>query len=207
MPTLAGRSFPIGAAVEPGGVNFCVYSRTATAIDRLLFDAADAATLTNYWEYQPIGWFAPQRAYSSRTDPIGPVDEFRDMVKALHRAHIEVILDVVFNRTAEDDESGPTLSLRGLVNPTYYLLDPENPARYVDDTGCHNTINGNETITRRMTSTACATGYSTCMSMGSASIWLRFCRVAMMVYHSKIRRSSGTSRPIRFWRTRRSLLK
>jgi isoamylase len=114
------------------------------------FDAQEAPTLTNYWGYQPIGWFAPQRAYSSRQDPIGPVDEFRDMVKALHRAGIEVILDVVFNHTAEDDQSGPTLSLRGLDNPTYYLLDPENPARYVDDTGCGNTINGNETIVRRM---------------------------------------------------------
>jgi isoamylase len=114
------------------------------------FDAQEAPTLTNYWGYQPIGWFAPHRAYSSRQDPIGPVDEFRDMVKALHRAEIEVILDVVFNHTAEDDETGPTLSLRGLDNPTYYLLDPENPARYVDDTGCGNTINGNETIARRM---------------------------------------------------------
>jgi isoamylase len=114
------------------------------------FDAQEAPTLTNYWGYQPIGWFAPHRAYSSRQDPIGPVDEFRDMVKALHRAGIEVILDVVFNHTAEDDETGPTLSLRGLDNPTYYLLDPENPARYVDDTGCGNTIDGNETIARRM---------------------------------------------------------
>jgi glycogen operon protein len=114
------------------------------------FDAQEAPTLTNYWGYQPIGWVAPHRAYSSRKDPIGPVDEFRDMVKALHRAGIEVILDVVFNHTAEDDETGPTLSLRGLDNPTYYLLNPENPARYVDDTGCGNTINGNETIVRRM---------------------------------------------------------
>ncbi len=114
------------------------------------FDPQAAPTLTNYWGYQPIGWFAPHRAYSSRQDLIGPVDEFRDMVKALHRANIEVILDVVFNHTAEDDEHGPTLSLRGLDNPTYYLLDPDNPARYVDDTGCGNTIDGNETITRRM---------------------------------------------------------
>jgi isoamylase len=114
------------------------------------FDSQAAPILTNYWGYQPIGWFAPHRAYSSRTDPLGPVDEFRDMVKALHRAGIEVILDVVFNHTAEDDETGPTLSLRGLDNSTYYLLDPANPARYVDDTGCGNTIDGNETIARRM---------------------------------------------------------
>ncbi len=60
----------------------------------------------NYWGYQPVSFFAPHQAYSSRQDPLGPVDEFRDMVKALHRAGIEVILDVVFNHTAEDDQTG-----------------------------------------------------------------------------------------------------
>jgi isoamylase len=104
----------------------------------------------NYWGYQPLAFMAPHRAYSSRTDPLGPVDEFRDMVKALHRADIEVILDVVFNHTAEDTVNGPTLSLRGLDNPTYYILDPSDPSRYLDYTGCGNTINGNETIARRM---------------------------------------------------------
>ncbi len=114
------------------------------------FDAQAAPTGTNYWGYQPIAWFAPHRAYSSQTDAVGPVNEFRDMVKALHRADIEVILDVVFNHTAEGDESGPTLSLRGFDNPTYYILDPPNQAKYVDDTGCGNTINGNEPVVRRM---------------------------------------------------------
>ena len=71
---------------------------------------------TNYWGYAPISFFAPHQAYSSRQDPLGPVDEFRDMVKALHRAGIEVILDVVFNHTAEGDQRGPTLSFRGLDN-------------------------------------------------------------------------------------------
>jgi glycogen operon protein len=104
----------------------------------------------NYWGYQPMAFFAPHRAYSSRTDPLGPVDEFRDMVKALHRANIEVILDVVFNHTAEEGPGGPLLSLRGLDNPTYYLLDPVDPSRYLDYTGCGNTINGNDTIPRRM---------------------------------------------------------
>jgi glycogen operon protein len=111
------------------------------------FDA-QATVLTNYWGYQrspglrPISWLS--------TNPLGPVNEFRDMVKALHRAGMEVILDVVFNHTAEGDEHGPTLSLRGLDNPTYYLLEADNPARYTDDTGCGNTIDGNETIARRM---------------------------------------------------------
>ena len=63
---------------------------------------------TNYWGYAPVSFFAPHHGYSSRQDPLGPVDEFRDMVKALHRAGIEVILDVVFNHTAEGDHDGPT---------------------------------------------------------------------------------------------------
>jgi isoamylase len=114
------------------------------------FDAQAAPVLTNYWGYQSLAWFAPHQAYSSQSDPLGPVNEFRDLVKAFHRAGIEVILDVVFNHTAEGGEDGPTLSLRGLDNPTYYLLNADDPARYIDDTGCGNTINGNETITRRM---------------------------------------------------------
>ncbi len=114
------------------------------------FDAQAAPAQTNYWGYQPVAWFAPHRAYSSQTDALGPLNDFRDMVKALHRAGIEVILDVVFNHTAEGDDRGPFLSLRGLDNPTYYILNPDNPAQYVDDTGCGNTINGNETIVRRM---------------------------------------------------------
>ncbi len=113
------------------------------------FDPQDAPVHTNYWGYQPVAWFAPHRAYSSQTGLLGPLNEFRDLVKALHRAGIEVILDVVFNHTAEGNENGATLSLRGLDNPTYYILDPANPARYIDDTGCGHTINGNETIVRR----------------------------------------------------------
>jgi glycogen operon protein len=73
------------------------------------FDARDCpAGRVNYWGYAPVSFFAPHQAYSSRRDPLGPVDEFRDMVKALHRAGIEVLLDVVFNHTAEGDDQGPT---------------------------------------------------------------------------------------------------
>ena len=72
------------------------------------FDAQDCPPgRVNYWGYAPVSFFAPHQAYSSRQDPLGPVDEFRDMVKALHRAGIEVILDVVFNHTAEGDQHGP----------------------------------------------------------------------------------------------------
>ncbi len=105
--------------------------------------------VVNYWGYQPVSFFAPHRAYSSQRTPLGPVTEFRDMVKALHRAGIEVILDVVFNHTAEGGYDGPLLSLRGIDNPTYYILD-QGGARYADYSGCGNTLNANNPIVRRM---------------------------------------------------------
>ena len=114
------------------------------------FDAQDCPPgKTNYWGYAPISFFAPHQALSSRQDPLGPVDEFRDMVKALHRAGIEVILDVVFNHTAEGDQRGPTLCFRGIDNPTYYILE-EGGSRYANYTGCGNTLNANNPIVRRM---------------------------------------------------------
>jgi isoamylase len=103
----------------------------------------------NYWGYAPVSFFAPHQAYSSRQDPLGAVDEFRDMVKALHRAGIEVILDVVFNHTAEGDDLGPTLSFRGLDNGAYYLLEPDR-SRYANYSGTGNTLNANHPIVRRM---------------------------------------------------------
>ena len=114
------------------------------------FDAQDSPPgRMNYWGYAPVSFFAPHGAYSSRRDPLGPVDEFRDMVKALHRAGLEVILDVVFNHTAEGDHRGPTLTFRGLDNPTYYMLE-EDRARYADYSGTGNTLNANHPIVRRM---------------------------------------------------------
>ncbi|HOW71116.1 MAG TPA: glycogen debranching protein GlgX, partial [Phycisphaerae bacterium] len=114
------------------------------------FDAQDAPPgLINYWGYQPVSFFAPHQAYSSRRDPLGAVDEFRDMVKVLHRAGIEVILDVVFNHTSEGNHAGPTLSLRGLDNSTYYILEQDR-SRYADYSGCGNTLNANHPIVRRM---------------------------------------------------------
>ncbi|HVK10883.1 MAG TPA: glycogen debranching protein GlgX, partial [Gemmataceae bacterium] len=105
--------------------------------------------VVNYWGYQPVSFFAPHPQYSSRRDPLGPVDEFRDMVKALHRAGIEVILDVVFNHTAEGGHDGPTLGFRGIDNPNYYILE-QGGARYADYTGCGNTLNANHPVVRRM---------------------------------------------------------
>jgi glycogen operon protein len=114
------------------------------------FDAQDAPPgKVNYWGYAPVSFFAPHQAYSSRQDPLGPVDEFRDMVKALHRAGIEVILDVVFNHTAEGNHEGPTLSFRGVDNRTYYILESDG-ARYANYTGTGNTLNANHPIVRRM---------------------------------------------------------
>jgi len=114
------------------------------------FDAQDCPPgRVNYWGYAPVSFFSPHQAFSSRQDPLGPVDEFRDMVKALHRAGIEVILDVVFNHTAEGDQRGPTLSFRGLDNSIYYILEQDR-TYYSNYTGCGNTLNANNPIVRRM---------------------------------------------------------
>jgi glycogen operon protein len=114
------------------------------------FDEQDAPPgLSNYWGYSPVSFFAPHPGYSSRTDPLGALDEFRDMVKALHKAGLEVILDVVYNHTTEGDHQGPTLCFRGLANSTYYILEP-NPSYYANYTGCGNTLNANESIVRRL---------------------------------------------------------
>jgi len=114
------------------------------------FDEEDGPPdLGNYWGYQPLSFFAPHGGYSSRSDPLGALDEFRDLVKALHRAGIEVILDVVYNHTTEGGADGPTICFRGLANDTYYIL-AENKSRYADYTGCGNTLNANEPIVRRL---------------------------------------------------------
>jgi glycogen operon protein len=114
------------------------------------FDPQDApAGRLNYWGYAPVSFFAPHQAYSSRPGPLGAVDEFRDMVKALHRAGIEVILDVVFNHTAEGNENGPTLCFRGIDNAIYYILE-KGGRYYANYTGCGNTLNANNPIVRRM---------------------------------------------------------
>jgi len=117
------------------------------------FDDQNASHgLKDYWGYSPISFFAPHNRYSSRQDPLGPVFEFREMVKALHKAGIEVILDVVFNHTAEIDETGPTLSFRGLGNDVYYILNEKNPATYANYSGCGNSVNANHSIVRRLMS-------------------------------------------------------
>ncbi|MBV8891832.1 MAG: glycogen debranching enzyme, partial [Acidobacteria bacterium] len=114
------------------------------------FDRQDCPPgLVNYWGYSPVSFFAPHAGYSSRKDPLGPVDEFRDLVKALHRAGIEVILDVVYNHTAEGNADGPTICFRGLANEIYYILDNDR-TQYANYSGTGNTLNANQSIVRRM---------------------------------------------------------
>ena len=113
------------------------------------FDPHHAPNGTNYWGYQPLSFFAPHNGYSSTPGPLGVVDEFRDMVKALHRAGLEVILDVVFNHTAEGGANGTTQCYRGFANDFYYILEPDR-SRYADYSGCGNTLNANQPIVRRL---------------------------------------------------------
>jgi glycogen operon protein len=103
-------------------------------------------SLTNYWGYNPINWFAPAQKYAIHD----PVTEFKTMVKALHAAGIEVILDVVFNHTAEGNEFGPTLSWRGFDNTAYYKLEPDNLRHYQNRTGVGNTIAASEPAARQL---------------------------------------------------------
>jgi isoamylase len=103
------------------------------------FDPTDG----DFWGYNPIAHFAPHDRY-------GTVDEFRDLVKAMHRAGLEVILDVVFNHTGEAGGDGPTISLRGLGNEAYYMTSPQDPGVLLDFTGCGNTLDVNDPITAKL---------------------------------------------------------
>jgi isoamylase len=96
---------------------------------------------SNYWGYNTLAFFAPEPRYAVSRTPLDTVREFKTMVRALHAAHLEVILDVVYNHTAEGSHQGPTLSLRGIDNATSYRLTPGNLAHYEDVTGCGNTLN------------------------------------------------------------------
>lgn len=115
--------------------------------DRHLLDRG----LLNYWGYQPLAYFAPEPRYLSRDSDAPPaVKQFKDMVKAFHRADIEVIMDVVYNHTAEGSEKGPTLGFRGLDNASYYVLSPEHPRHSFDQTGTGNSLNVAHPMTMRL---------------------------------------------------------
>lgn len=110
--------------------------------------------LTNYWGYDSIGFFAPESSYGTQEYPGCQVKEFKTLVQELHRAGIEIILDVVYNHTAEGNELGPTLCFKGIDNPTYYYLmqnTPQEPYRYYkNDTGCGNTFNAENPVVMRL---------------------------------------------------------
>lgn len=114
------------------------------------FDVQEAPEgLTNYWGYNPISFFAPHCGYCSIKEPLGAMNEFRDLVKALHKAGIEVILDVVYNHTAEGEEDGPTFCYKGLENSVYYILE-EDKAEYANYSGTGNTLKANHSVVRRL---------------------------------------------------------
>jgi len=102
--------------------------------------------LTNYWGYSTVGFFAPQTTYCVSPASGSHLREFRDMVKALHKAGIEVILDVVYNHTDEGNHLGPAFSFKGIDNRTYYFLAPWDLQYYMDFSGCENTFNCNHPI-------------------------------------------------------------
>ena len=105
--------------------------------------------LSNYWGYSTIGFFTPHSQFCVNPDDGKHLDEFREMVKALHQAGIEVILDVVFNHSGEGNHEGPYLHFRGIDNKIYYFLSPESPAYYQNFSGCGNTINCNHPIVEK----------------------------------------------------------
>ena len=109
-----------------------------------------ALGLSNYWGYSPVAWSAPEARYASQGPASDPRAEFRAMVDALHGAGLEVVLDVVYNHTAELDEWGPTLSLRGIDNALYYHLLPGQQHRYANWTGCGNCVNFDQPLVRRL---------------------------------------------------------
>jgi len=109
--------------------------------------------LTNYWGYNTIGFFSPESSYSTKAYPGCQVDEFKSLVKELHKAGIEVIMDVVYNHTGEGNELGPTISFKGIDNPSYYSLagkDPQPSRYYMNYTGCGNSLNFSNTHVIRL---------------------------------------------------------
>ncbi|MEA2717868.1 MAG: isoamylase [Actinomycetota bacterium] len=116
----------------------------------VLRTTADGTPLRNYWGYDPIAYFAPHSAYCTAPGQGSHLVEFNDMVKALHRAGIEVILDVVYNHTGEGNHRGPTISFRGQANEAYYHLVDEDKQYYEDYSGCGNTLNANHPVVTKM---------------------------------------------------------
>lgn len=130
------------------GIN-CIELMPIFEFDEMENDHVDPATgerLKNYWGYSTVGFYSPKASYAATAGAAMQADEFKATVKALHRSGIEVILDVVFNHTAEGDDRGRTISFRGLDNRVYYMLKPDG--RYYNFSGCGNTLNCNHPVVR-----------------------------------------------------------
>jgi glycogen operon protein len=139
------RGTYLGLAAEPSIRRLRDLGVTAVELMPVHYRADEFAVrsrgLTNYWGYNTLSYFAPEIRFATSCSTLDTVREFKTMVRVLHAAGIEVILDVVYNHTAEGDHRGPTLSLRGIDNASYYRLQPGRPSRYEDFTGCGNTLN------------------------------------------------------------------
>jgi len=146
-----GNPYPLGATWDGSGVNFAIFAEHATGVELCLFDSPDAkyeferiplpeqADLT--WHvYNPLACFAPDTRYLSAGDGDDSVREFKRMVRALHAAGLEVILDVVYNHACGGNQMEPTFFLRGIDNPAYYRLLANDLRCYRDYTGCGNTL-------------------------------------------------------------------
>ena len=118
--------------------------------EKAVLRVVDGKPVRNYWGYSTIGYFAPQSSYCLDPESGGHLREFRDLVKAMHKAGIEVILDVVFNHTDEGNHQGPTYSFKGIDNRSYYLLVPWALQYYMDFSGCGNTFNCNHPLTQKL---------------------------------------------------------
>jgi isoamylase len=139
------RGTYLGLAAEPAIRHLTSLGVTAVELMPVHYHADDwhlaKRGLDNYWGYNTLAYFAPDIRYASSSSPMEAVREFKMMVRAMHAADLEVILDVVYNHTAEGNHFGPTLSLRGIDNTSYYRLLPNEPRFYQDFTGCGNTLN------------------------------------------------------------------
>ncbi len=154
--------------------------------------------LVNYWGYSPIAYFAPDVRFATAGHG-RQVTEFKAMVRRFHAAGLEVLLDVVYNHTAEGGHRGPTLSFRGIDNTAYYRLDPAHRDRYLDFTGCGNTLDLRRAPDATSRSTACATGSRRCTWTASGSTSRR-CSAGGTLRSIPPRRSSSAWPAIPCWR-------
>jgi len=160
--------------------------------------------LKDYWGYNPHSFFAPEISYCYSPAEKDPITEFRDMVKALHKAGIEVILDVVFNHTSEGNHQGPTINFKGLGNSIHYHLVPFNKQYYMDYSGCGNTVNCNHPMVEKLI-VDCLEFWV--KEMASGLMKGLSSPVVKTEYQWSIRQSYGTLKHPKFWLTPKSWLR